>query len=266
MSKKMAASTEGVSISVTNGVARLVLDRPAKKNAITLNMWRGLAETFHALAMDTDVRVAILSGSGADFSAGADIAEFATVRRNAETARAYEAANSDAFASVRNAPFPTIAAISGICFGGAFGLAAAADLRIATKDATFAVPAARLGLAYPQDAMIDIVANAGLQMAKYLTFTGATAGAEEAHATGFLLELVEPCDLEARAETLARQIAANAPLSVRASKAAIGAVVTGKDEDASRARALGDMTFDSADYAEGRTAFVERRRPVFRGR
>ena len=147
---------------------------------------------------------------------------------------------------------------------GAIGLAAACDLRLASPDATFSVPAARLGLAYPADAMADIVAAAGPQMAKLLTFTARTIDARAALAAGFLLEIVGD-DPDAHAAELAAAIAANAPLSVRASKAAIRAVLSGSSDDLDAATRAGDATFDSADYAEGRAAFKARRTAVFTG-
>lgn len=246
-----------------NGVVTILIDRPQKKNALDFAMWRTLAEMVDELAADAAVRALVLGSAGPDFSAGADIAEFDSLRGEPDSARTYEAANSAAFAALRDAPFPTLAAISGICFGGGFGLAAACDMRIASQDARFAVPAARLGLAYPVDAMADIVHALGPQLARHLTFTGASIGAERALAVGFLLELAEaPL---ARAGEIAATIAANAPLSVRASKAAIAAVLSGGEADVDRAIRLGDATFSSADYEEGRAAFKERRTPRFNG-
>ena len=247
-----------------DGVATIRLDRPEKKNAIDYAMWRALAETVGDLSSDEGVRALVLGSNGPDFCAGADISEFDTLRGDPDSARTYEAANSAAFAALRNAPFPTIAAIPGVCYGGGFGLAAACDLRIASVDARFAVPAARLGLAYPVDAMGDIVHAVGPQMARYLTYTGASLGAEEALDAGFLLEMVETEPLE-RASQLASTIASNAPLSIRASKASIAAVLSGGAEDAEKAARIGDATFTSADYAEGRAAFRDKRKPIFRG-
>lgn len=268
MAKFQAADEKAVTISTdASGIARITIDRPERKNAVTFAMWRALASGLEALADRGETRVAVICGGGADFCAGADIGEFDAVRRDTETARAYEAANSAAFGAIRHAPFPTLAAIGGICFGGGFGIAAACDLRIATRSARFCVPAARLGLAYPADAMRDIVHAAGAQMAKYLAFSAATIDADAALAAGFLLEVVENGEaLAARAQAIAAGIAASAPLSNRASKAAIEAVLSGEPAALAKARALGDATFDSADYAEGRAAFRERRAPRFEGR
>ncbi|MEO5324075.1 enoyl-CoA hydratase-related protein [Mesorhizobium sp. CC13] len=257
--------SEPIRVTTSDGMATIVINRPARKNAVTQAMWAELAATVNGLSGDPEARVIVLRGAGQDFSAGADIAEFNTLRGSPDSARIYEAGNSAAFASLRNCSVPVIAAIRGICFGGGFGLAAACDLRLATADAVFAVPAARLGLAYPQDAMGDIVSAAGPQMARYLTYTAARIGAPAALAAGFLLEIVEAAEFDARVEEIARGIARNAPLSVRASKAAIRAALSHDPEEAALARSLGDATFPSEDYAEGRAAFHARRTPHFKG-
>lgn len=255
--------TPSLKLSTNGPVARLVIDRPGKKNALTAEMWKDLADLVRQAADAADVRVLVVSGAGSDFSAGADIAEFDDLRKDEASARDYEAANSAAFAAIRNAPVPTIASIRGVCFGGGFGIAAACDLRIASETAVFSVPAAKLGLAYPHDAMQDIVHACGPQMARYLAFSAARIDAARALAAGFLAELVPDGELDARAEALAAEIAANAPMSIAASKMAIRAVLTGAAADAEKARQLGAATFSSADYAEGRAAFRERRPPRF---
>lgn len=255
-----------LTVTASGGVATITLNRPDRRNAITQAMWHEIAVVVRTCAAEEGNRVIVLRGAGVDFSAGADISEFSTLRASGTSARAYEEANSAAFAALREARLPVIAAIRGICFGGGFGLAAACDLRIAATDALFSVPAARLGLAYPADAMADIVGALGPQMAKYLTFSGARIDASTARDAGFLLDVVEPDRLESRVSGLAAVIAENAPLSVRASKASIRAAISGKPEDLDRARQLGDLTFDSADYAEGRAAFLQKRRPAFEGR
>lgn len=265
MSAEQILCVDGLSARLEHGVAEIVIDRPARRNAITLSMWHGLADLFSELGSRSDLRAIVLKGAGNDFSAGADISEFDSHRGDAKSARAYEAANSRAFSAVRNSAVPVIAAIRGICFGGGFGLAAASDLRVATPDATFSVPAARLGLAYPQDAMIDIVSSLGPQTARYLTFSGARIGAHEARKCGFLLDIVAADGLDARAFEIAGTIADNAPLSVRASKLAIAAVLDWSADAISLAQAAGDVTFESSDYAEGRSAFRERRTPRFSG-
>ncbi|MBT1154228.1 enoyl-CoA hydratase/isomerase family protein [Aminobacter anthyllidis] len=258
--------TEPLPVTTANGVATVVINRPARKNAITKAMWVELASHVNRLSSEPGVRVIVLRGAGQDFSAGADISEFDTLRGDADSARAYEATNSAAFAALRNCTIPVIAAIRGICFGGGLGLAAACDLRIATPDALFAVPAARLGLAYPQDAMGDIVWAAGPQMARYLTYTAGRINAQAALSAGFLLEIVEALHFDTRVGEIARTIAENAPLSVRASKAAIRSALSHDAGEIAFAQAAGDATFLSDDYAEGRAAFAGRRTPVFKGK
>jgi enoyl-CoA hydratase/carnithine racemase len=249
------------------GTGLLVLDNPGRKNAVTAAMWRAIPEALHWLHVEGEARVIVLSGGGAaDFSAGADISEFTELRKDAVTARIYEASNSRAFAAIREAPIPVIAAIRGVCYGGGFGLAAATDLRIAASDAVFAVPAARLGLAYPADAVQDFVRGLGSQMARRALFTGAAMKAPELLGCGFLCDVTQPDDLEQRVQILADTIAANAPLSLRASKLALRAVEQADDNLLREAEIIGAATFESADYREGRAAFAERRRPVFTGR
>lgn len=249
------------------GIGTLTFHNEARKNAITAAMWRAIPRALHFLTVDAGARVVILAGAGGqDFSAGADISEFETVRKDAETAHAYERDNSAAFRAIRAARVPTVAAIRGTCYGGGFGVAAACDLRLADESARFAIPAARLGLAYPADAVQDIVLSLGNQMSRRLLYTGQPMTCADLEPTGFLLAVLPNVEaLETEIFTLAGQIAANAPLSVAASKLAIRAATENDDVLRSEAEVLGASTFESADYAEGRKAFAERRKPVFTG-
>ena len=250
-----------------NGIGWLTINRPEKRNALTDAMWRAVPETFNWLVSQQHARVVVIRGAGdRDFSAGADIGEFETLRKDAETARSYEAGNSEAFAAVRNCPVPVIAAMRGICFGGGFGLAAAADIRLADDTARFAIPAARLGLAYPPDAVQDLVRALGDQQARHALFSTLELSVEQAVACGCLLKLCRPGQLDANVLSLATSIAEAAPLSVRASKAAILALHSGSREDYDHASALAEATFDSQDYAEGRRSFMQKRKPAFEGK
>jgi enoyl-CoA hydratase/carnithine racemase len=255
-----------IRLAIDAGVAHVRIAQPARLNALTLAMWRVIPEAI-ASAVDHDARVILLAGEGEHFSAGADISEFAEVRKDADSARHYESVNVAAFAAVRQSPIPVLALISGACHGGGFGLAAAADLRLATDDARFSVPPAKLGLAYPASAMRDIALALGQQQARRMLFTGETMGAPNMLATGFLLSvLTDLRSLDAAGASLARTIAANAPLSIRAAKLALRAAAEDDADLEREADALGAATFESEDYAEGRRAFAEKRRPLFTGR
>lgn len=249
-----------------NGIGRLTVNRPGKRNALTDAMWRAVPDAIDWLVIQKHARAVIMEGAGGqDFSAGADIGEFATLRKNADTARSYEAANSAAFAALRHSPVPVIAAVRGICFGGGFGLAAACDIRLADETARFAIPAARLGLAYPPDAVQDLVRALGDQQARLALFSALEISADQALSCGCIAKLCRPDQLEAEVLALATAIAAAAPLSVRASKAAIAAVHSGSSEHRDQAAELAASTFDSHDYAEGRHAFMDKRKAVFTG-
>lgn len=266
MNNQGGSDNQQISFSVDGQVATIRIDRAEKKNALTHQMWRQITALFERIGIDPSVRCAVITGTGADFCAGADINEFEAVRRDAVTAKDYETANDDAFAAIRDCEIPVIAAIRGVCYGGGFGIAAATDIRFGTPSALFSVPAAKLGLAYPALAMADIVNAVGSQMARYLTFSSERIDAEQALAAGFLNEIIEEQELDKRVADLAHEIAANAPLSVKASKASIRAALSGSKGDLAHAEKLGKATFDSDDYAEGRAAFAEKRKPVFTGK
>jgi len=244
-------------------IGYLSFANPDKHNALDQEAW---LEVPHALSrlLELNAKTIIVSGQGDSFCSGADISEFDTVRKDAETARIYEQANADAFAAIRHAPVPTIAKIQGYCLGGGFGLAAACDIRIATDNAKFSVPAAILGLAYPVDAMADIVHGVGAQNAKRLLFTAKRHSAEKMKDMGFLDEIVDTQQLDTHIKALAHEISSLAPLPHRATKAAIDAALGGKTTR-EKAVKIGDTTFDSSDYAEGRIAFKQKRKPKFTG-
>jgi enoyl-CoA hydratase/carnithine racemase len=265
MMTKTVKGCDGISVERDGLVVTVTLDRPSRRNAITRDMWQHIADLFDVFNEGDSARVVILRGRAGDFSAGADISEFGEVRSDALSARSYERENSRAFSAIRNCHIPVIAAIRGVCLGGGFGLAAACDIRIASREAEFSIPAAKLGLAYPLDAMIDIVSSCGPQMARYLAYSGARLTAQEALEAGFLLAVHDLGEVDKAARKMAQTFAENAPLSIRASKAAISATITGDTDKRILASDFGDKTFESKDYAEGRSAFREKRRALFRG-
>ncbi|MBB4569683.1 enoyl-CoA hydratase-related protein [Rhizobium leucaenae] len=250
----------------SNAIGTLTIDNPDRKNAMSAAMWRAVPQAIRLLTDKAQAHVIIIRGAGQDFSTGADISEFDSLRKDAETAVSYEALNSSAFTAIRHCRVPTIAAIRGICYGGGFGIAAACDLRVAAEGARFSVPAVRLGIAYPADAVQDIVNALGPQMAKVTLFTGAPMSAGKMVAAGFLLEEITTDAFDDEVSALARAIAANAPIALHASKLAVRAVIEQDSDLLREAEVIGAETFDSADYAEGRAAFAARRKPQFTGK
>jgi enoyl-CoA hydratase/carnithine racemase len=266
MSVFFSSPTPRLEVSVDRSVATVAIDNPAKRNAFDLEMWQALPPIFAALDQDEAVRVIVLRGAGPNaFTSGADISEFETHQADAEGGRLYEAENEAAFWAVAQCSKPVIAMIRGFCLGGGFGLALSCDLRVAAEDAVFGIPAARLGVGYPPGAMRIVTAAVGASAARDLFYTARRIGAQEAARHGVVQRVVPVAALEDEAFSLARDVAENAPLTIRAAKAAIDhAVGLGRPEV--DPVALADRCFDSADAVEGRRAFLEKRTPVFRGR
>lgn len=260
--------TSKLRVTIDAGVARLYIENPAKRNAFDFEMWRALPSLLRAVDAVVEARALVISGApGLPFCAGADISEFSTLRATSEGGRAYEDANVAAFDAISNLSKPTIAAVSGFCMGGGFGIAAACDLRVADGQALFAIPAARLGVGYPPAAMAYVVAAVGAQLAFDLFYTARNFSAEEAKERGFVSRLFPSQSFEAAVQGLAETIAAGAPLTLRAAKAAIRAAARLPCAPSlEQCEALTGACFDSADFAEGRAAFLEKRRPSFSGR
>lgn len=242
----------------------LMLNRPDRRNALNREMWQALPGLVDALDSDPETRLLVLKGAGTEaFAAGADITEFAANRANPELARDYESLNGKAFAALRATAKPAVAMISGFCIGGGLALALACDLRIAAEDALFALPPARLGLAYPVDGLRDLLHAVSPAFAKEMLFTARRYTAAEALKAGLIHRVVAKDRLEAETTALAAEIADNAPLTLKASKRAIDQLAgrpVGDD-----LAALAAACFASADYAEGQRAFLEKRKPRFTG-
>lgn len=261
----LPTSDHRIRVEVEGAIGRIVVANPERRNAVSLGMWQAIPGAVAALETHPDVRVIVVRGDGAlAFVSGADISEFATVRKDAASARAYEVSNAEAFSALKHTSKPTVAMIRGFCLGGGMGLAVACDLRVAAEDAIFGIPAARLGVGYPPDCIGDVVAAVGPQRAKELFFTARRMTATEALDIG-LLAAVHPVEsFENEVFDLAQILANNAPLTIRAAKAAIDVVVAGTmATERDRLVALTDACFASADFAEGRTAFLEKREAKF---
>jgi enoyl-CoA hydratase/carnithine racemase len=268
MSDSQPAGRDGhIYLKADGPVARIVLNRPAKRNAVNFAMWRRLRELCVAVDQDPAYKVLVIRGAGVRaFSAGADISEFETYRTSAEASQAYNAATDSAQDALAAMSKPTIALIRGVCVGGGCGLALSCDIRLADGSARFAITPARLGLVYPVGVTKRLVDVVGPAQAKLMLYTGMTLRAERAHEIGLVDQLSEASTIEADAVTLAQTIAERAQYSVRGTKRIVELISAGLSEENDETRALRAGAFDTADYREGVRAFLEKRHPAFDAR
>ena len=254
--------------AVGGPVARVVFSNPDKRNAMSLQMWDQLAGAISQAVEDTQIRIITLAGEGKQaFVSGSDITGFAESRSTADAARAYNDTVEAALSALANCPKPTLAIIRGYCVGGGVSIAAACDIRVGDDKATFAVPAARLGVGYSAEQISRLQQVVGPANLRDIIFTGRRLGAADALRIGLLSQVIPEAEIAASAEELAGQIAANAPLTIKAAKrASLEALRPAGEREAARLAALLAACFDSDDYREGQKAFTERRKPVFMGR
>jgi len=254
-------------VRIAAGVGRVVFNQPEKRNAMSVAMWEGLGHAVDRLAADDSVRVIVLEGAGDKaFVSGADISQFEKQRSDADAQRDYERITSGGRARLAQCRKPVIAKIRGFCLGGGLALAMTADLRIAAEDATFGIPAARLGLAYGFNSVRTLTALVGPAHARMMLFSGERIDAREAERIGLVNRVVPVEALEASVAKLAATLAANAPLTIRAAKLTVAAALQDEAErDMAAVQGAITACFDSADYREGRRAFMEKRRPDFTG-
>lgn len=261
----LSSPTPFVQSFLSGSTGWIVLNRPERRHSLNAEMWAAIPPLMKSLDEHADVRVIVIRGAGElAFAAGADISEFGEARNDAAAAARYERLNGEAFAAIRGSAKPVIARIQGFCIGGGLAMALACDLRIADHSAVFALPPARLGLAYPLDGLRDLVATIGPAAAKDMIFTARRVKADEALHLGLVNRLAS--DVDAETAALCAGIAEGAPLTLAHAKRAIDFIAgrPGHHDDAEIAWLAG-RCFDSADYAEGRRAFAEKRKPVFRG-
>jgi enoyl-CoA hydratase/carnithine racemase len=258
----MTASPDGITLTRHDGVASIVLDRPAKRNAMNYAMWAGLERAAEEFDADPSVRVVVLRGAGEHFCAGADIAELGLARGAAE--RSFSEVNMAAEHALATMAKPTVAFIRGDCIGGGCALAIDCDVRIAATDARFGITPAKLGLVYPAPSLERAVHLLGPATAKRLIFTGELIDATEALRIGLVDEVVDLMSADARLATLTGVLAARSLLTQAATKSMVAAMrrdgVVPDDVRQQWARTAAA----APDMAEGIAAFREKRPPRFR--
>ncbi|MGO8913727.1 MAG: enoyl-CoA hydratase [Bradyrhizobium sp.] len=254
--------------SVTEGVGVVTFNNPEKRNAMSLDMWEGLGHALIELRDDAEVRVVILTGAGGKaFMSGADISQFEKTRHNAQASEEYSKRSAAQRALLADYPKPTIACIRGFCLGGGMQVAMMSDIRFASEHSQFGIPAAKLGIAYGYDGLKHLVSLVGPSWARLLMYTGMRIDSAEALRIGLVDRVLPDAELWNATLETARTIAGNAPLAIKAAKITIAQVL--KDEshrDMDAVKAIGTACMDSEDFREGRQAFMEKRKPQFKGR
>jgi enoyl-CoA hydratase/carnithine racemase len=250
------------------GVGWIVFSNPARLNAMTNDMWKALPKALTAFEQDPAVRVIVLAGDGEKaFVSGADISQFEEQRASEQARADYNRAVEAAYVAPILCAKPVVAKIRGICMGGGLGLAAACDLRFASDDAVFRMPAARLGIGYSYTGMRRFVHVLGAANTADIFFSARKFGAADALAMGLVSKVYPVADLDREVGAYLGLIAENAPLSFIAAKAAIREVLADPaTRDLGALQKLIDACFASDDYKEGRTAFMEKRKAEFKGR
>jgi enoyl-CoA hydratase/carnithine racemase len=262
------SSTERVRTWLVDRTLHIEFNNPAKHNALSVDMWEAVPPLLKVAEADDRVRLIVFSGAGGKaFVSGADISQFEDMRAAREAVAHYEQMAETTLTGIYDCPKPTLACIRGYCFGGGVNIAIACDIRIATMDSTFSIPAARLGLGYRFSAMKNLVDLIGPGAAKDLFFSARRIDASEAKMLGLVSRVIAPEGLDALLAEYSTALAENAPLTVMAAKAITREILrVSPDLDMKRCAALIRLCFESEDYAEGRTAFMEKRKPVFKGR
>jgi enoyl-CoA hydratase/carnithine racemase len=261
------AGTERVKTWLDGQVLHIRFNNPGKHNALSVDMWEALPPLLDKAAKDDGVRMVVLSGEGGKaFVSGADISQFEDMRAAKEAVKKYEAMAESALQGIYEFGKPTIACIQGYCIGGGVNVAICCDIRIASADSTFAIPAAKLGLGYRYSAMKNLTDLVGPGHAKDIFFTARRLDAAEALRIGLVNRVAEADKLDALLAEYTTAICQNAPLTIKAGKRIIRDVLKTADADMDLAKKLILDCFESDDYAEGRRAFMEKRKPVFKGK
>ncbi len=255
-----------IALTIEPPLARIRLDRPPRRNAMTRAMWRALPELCAAIGAANEALAVGIEGAGGHFCAGADISEFDVVYRDAEATRDYNEAIQQGLRALVAVDRPTIAALRGAAIGGGLALALCCDLRFCADDAVLAITPARLGLLYGFVETRRLVQTIGPARASDLLFSGRRVACAEALAIGLVDRLVAADQLEATIAAYAGELASLSQHSIRGAKRGVEAIAAGLEEESAAYRAMVEQAAAGEDFAEGRLAFVEKRAPQFRFR
>lgn len=268
MRQDIDLATNRILAHIDDATGWLTFNQPERHNALSLDMWQGMGDAFEAFENNDAVRVIVMRGAGGKaFVSGADISEFDSKRSNAKQKESYGAIAGRASKALITCSKPVIAMIEGYCIGGGLATALGADIRIATDNSTFGIPAGRLGLGYEYASVAKLCHVVGPANARHILLSAELFDSSRAKEYGLIHQNVAPAAIEEVVRSYCSRVAANAPLTLRAVKASLAAFERGgRSEEVAAAEALVADCFNSDDYKEGRRAFRDKRTPDFTGR